>query len=29
LQHGYNLQHLLQVADRSMYGEKHYHYNKI
>lgn len=28
LQHGYNLQHLLQVADRSMYGEKHYHHNQ-
>lgn len=26
LQHGYRLQHLLQVADRSMYGEKHFHH---
>lgn len=28
LQHGYDLQHLLQVADRSMYGEKHYHHKR-
>lgn len=26
MQHGYSLQHLLQVADRSMYGEKHFHH---
>ncbi len=25
LQHGYDLYKLLQVADKSMYGEKHYH----
>lgn len=26
LQHGYDLQSLLKVADNSMYGEKHFHY---
>lgn len=26
LQHGYDLQTLLKVADNSMYGEKHFHY---